>query len=162
MNELKNVVLGEKINVHTLPGREGKPIGRLPDGRIILFDQKSQYYDTLAPGQSVESHVIVISKNYVIVSPIREPERVDDKPVLIVNPVSGPERVEAEPVPEVYMDDIKEELDKLTGVDFDEIIVDLENLIRSVPRNAKIIPRALIHVIRLEQLILRILKGGEG
>jgi len=140
MDELQKLGLGEKITVQTVPGRENKPIGRLPDGRVILFDQKSPYYDALAPGQSVEGHVIVISENYVIVSPIREPEI-----------------VKVEPIPEVYMDDIIEDLEKLAGEDFDEIIVDLENLVRRVSKNAKIIPRALIHVIRLQHLIIKIL-----
>jgi len=157
MDKTQELFLGQKINVQTMPGREGKAIGRLSDGRVILFDQASPHYDVLAPGQSVEGHVIVISENYVIVSPIREPERVDDKPILIVSPVREPEIVEAEPVPEVYMDDIIEELEKLAGKDFDETIGDLENLIRRVPKNAKTIPRALIHIIRLERLIIKIL-----
>ena len=135
----QELFLGQKINVQTIPGREGKVIGRLSDGRVILFDQNS-YYDMLAPGQLVECHVINIHEKYIIVSPVRDPEIVVD-----------------EPIPEVYMDDIREDLEILGGKDFDEIIVDLENLIRRVPKNAKIIPRALIHVIRLEHLIIKIL-----
>jgi len=38
MAELQTPVLGEKITVRTVPGRGGKLIGRLPDGRGILFD----------------------------------------------------------------------------------------------------------------------------
>ena len=136
----QELFLGQKIKVQTVSGREGQAIGRLSDGRVILFDQNSQYYDTLAPGQSVECHVINIHEKYIIVSPVRDPEIVVD-----------------EPIPEVYMDDIREDLEILGGKDFDEIIVDLENLIRRVPKNAKIIPRALIHVIRLERLIIKIL-----
>lgn len=140
MDELVKLGLGEKITVQTEPGRENKPIGHLPDGRVILFDQKSQYYNALAPGQSVEGHVIVISENYIIVSPIRDPKV-----------------AEAEPAQEACPDEIVEELEKLVGEDFDEIIVDLENLVRKVSKNAKIIPRALIHVIRLQHLIIKIL-----
>lgn len=54
MDELKKLVLGEKLNVRVLPGREGRPIGRHPDGRVILFDQNSPYHGILAPSQSVE------------------------------------------------------------------------------------------------------------
>jgi len=132
MGELQKLGLGEKITVRTVPGREGKPIGRLPDGRVILFDQNSPYYDMLAPSQSVEGHVIVIGENYVIVSPIREPEE-----AVVVH------------YPE---DDFPE-------IDVDDIVKDLEKMIKKVSGNAEVIPRALLRVIRLEQLIIKILKG---
>ncbi|MBU0778038.1 hypothetical protein KKF82_07250 [Patescibacteria group bacterium] len=133
MGELQKLGLGEKITVKTLPGRGGKPIGRLPDGRVILFDQNSPYFDMLATGQSVECHVIVISENYVIVSPIREPEE-----AVIVH----------------YLED------DFPEVDVDDIIKDLEKMIKNVKgKNAEVIPKALLHVIRLEQLIIKILKG---
>jgi len=38
-------------------------------------------------------------------------------------------------------------------------VEDLEKLIENVSGNAEIIPRALLRVIRLEQLIIKILKG---
>ncbi|GAH54331.1 unnamed protein product, partial [marine sediment metagenome] len=74
MDELQKLRLGDKITVHIVPGRDGKPIGRLSDGCIILFNQENQYFHMLAPGQSVECHVTVISEKYVIVDPVREPE----------------------------------------------------------------------------------------
>ena len=132
MAELQKIFLGEEMIVRTLPGRGGKPIGRLPDGRVILFDQNSPYFDMLAPGQSVEGHVIVISENYIIVSPIREPEE-----AVVVH------------YPE---DDFPE-------IDVDDIVKDLEKMIKKVSGNAEVIPKALLRVIRLEQLIIKILKG---
>jgi len=127
MVEFQKLGLGEKITVRTLPGRGGKPIGRLPDGRVILFDQNSPYFSMLAPGQSVEGNVKVISENYVIVSPIREPEE-----TVIVH------------FPEV---------------DVDDIVKDLEKMIKKASGNAEVIPKALLRVIQLEQLIIKILKG---
>jgi len=133
MGEFQKLDIGEKITVRTLPGREGKPIGRLQDGRVILFDQNSPYFSMLSPGQSVECHVIVISENYVIVSPIREPEE-----AVIVH------------YPE----------DDFPDVDVDDITKDLEKMIKKVKgKNAEVIPKALLHIIRLEQLIIKILKG---
>lgn len=132
MVEFQKLGLGEKITVRTVPGRGGKPIGRLPDGRVILFDQNSPYHDMLAPGQSVEGNVIVISENYVIVDPIREPEEA----VIVHYP--------EEDFPEI---------------DVDDIVKDLEKMIKKVSGNAEVIPKALLRVIRLEQLIIKILKG---
>ena len=140
----QELFLGKKMTVQTILGREGKPIGRFPDGRIILFDQSSPYSKMLAPGQSVECHVINIHEKYVIMNPIREPIK-----------------IEATPVPEVNMDNILEDLANLVGeaagADSDKIIEDLEKMIGKVSKNAKVIPRALIHVIRLERLIIKIL-----
>lgn len=133
MEELQKLDLGEKLTVRTLPGRGGKPIGRLPDGCVILFDQKSPYFDMLAPGQSVESHVIAMHQNYVIVCPMHEPEE-----AVIVH------------YPE----------DEFPEVDVDDIVKDLEKMIKKVSGNAEVIPKALLRIIRLQQLIIKILKGG--
>jgi len=119
--------LGDRITVHTIPGRANTVISRLQDGRIILFDQNSQYFSLLAPGQIVECHVVNVKENYVIVSPISIPEEI---------PISS--------IPELEVDDVVEELEKL---------------IKGVSKNAKVIPRALLRVIRLEHLIIKILKG---
>ena len=132
MDELQKLVLGDKITVRVVPGRGDKPIGHLQDGRVILFDQESPYFSLLAPGQSVECHVIVISEKYVIVAPIREPEAA----VVLHYP--------EEDFPEV---------------DVDEITKDLEKLIKKLSGNAEVIPRALLHIIRLQQFIIKVLRG---
>ncbi|GAH21099.1 unnamed protein product [marine sediment metagenome] len=134
MGELQKLFIGEKLTVRVLPGRGGKPIGRLQDGRVILFDQDNPYWSILAPGQSVECHVIVISENYIIVDPISEPEA-----AVIVH------------YPEEDFPDI----------DVDDIVKDLEKMMKKVKgKNAEIVPRALLRIIQLEQLIIKILKGG--
>jgi len=131
MEEGKKLVLGEVLNVRTVPGREGKPIARLPDGRVVLFDQNSEYADMLSPGMSVEGHVIVISENYVILNPTKEPE------VL-------------EPLAYVHYAEI----------DVDDIVEELEELVETVSGNAEVIPRALLRIIQLNQLQIRILKNS--
>ena len=132
------------MTVKTMPGREGKVIGQLPDGRVILFDLSNPYSKILAPGQSVECNVTYIHEKYIIVSPIREPDA-------------------AAPIPGVEVDKIVEDLANLVGeaagADSDKIIEDLEKMIGKVSKNAKVIPKALIHVIRLERLIIKILTG---
>jgi len=134
MEELQKLGLGEKITVRVLPGRGGKPIGRLPDGRVILFDQENPYWSILAPGQSVECHVKVISEKYIIVDPIREPEA-----AVIVH----------------YQ---KEE--EFPDVDVNDITKDLEKMMKKAKsKNAAIVPKALLRIIQLEQLIIKILKG---
>ena len=77
MAEDRELGLGDRITVHTIRGRGGTVISRLHDGRIILFDQNSQYFDLLAAGQIVECHIVNIKENYVIVSPIHEPEKIE-------------------------------------------------------------------------------------
>jgi len=124
---LKELGLGDRITVHTMRGKNDTVIGRLQDGRVILFDQNSQFFDLLAPEQSIECHVVNIKENYVIVNPISKPDE---------TPISH--------VPELEVDTIVE---------------DLEKLIESVSGNAEVITRALLRVIRLEQLIIKILKG---
>ncbi|GAH87811.1 unnamed protein product [marine sediment metagenome] len=125
--DLEDLGLGDRIIVHTIRGRGDTVISRLQDGRIILFDQNSEHWDLLAPGQTVECHVINIKENYIIVSPISEPEEI--------------------------------EISYIPELEVDVIVEDLEKLIEDVSGNAEIIPRALLRVIRLEQLIIKILKG---
>lgn len=123
----EKLVLGDKLTVQTMRGRGDTVISRLQDGRVALFDQNSPYFDLLAPGQSVECHVINIKENYVILNPIREPEAI--------------------------------EVIRAIEVEVDDIVEELEKLIENVSGNAEVIPRALLRVIRLEQVIIKILTG---
>ncbi len=127
MSVSEELGLGNKITVRVMAGRADQVISRMPNGLVVLFDQRSEYFDLLAPGQEVECHIIYIQENYIIVSPISEPREIE-----IVH------------IPDIPVDDI---------------IEDLEKLIKEVPKNAKVIPRALLRVLRLEQLIIRILTG---
>jgi len=63
---------------------------------------------------------------------------------IIVSPISEPVEIEIVHVSLVPVDDV---------------IEDLENLIENVSGNAKVIPMALLRIIRLQQLQLKILTG---
>ena len=128
---LEDLGLGDRITVHTMRGNDETIIGRLQDGRVILFDQKSEYFDSLAVGQIVECHVVNVKENYVIVSPISKPGE------------SKPEAIPISPIPELEVDPVEE---------------DLEKMIKSVPKNAKIILRALLRIIRLLKLLIKMLR----
>ena len=123
----EELVLGNKITVRVMEGRGDQVISKLQNGLVVLFDQKSPYFDLLALGQEVECHIIYIHENYIIVSPISEPEEIE-----VVH------------IPEVPVDDK---------------IEDLEKLIENVSGNAKVIPKALLMIIRLQQLQLKLLTG---
>ena len=45
-----SVYEGDRISVRTLRERGGNLIGRLPDGRVVLFGRDSPYLAMLAPG----------------------------------------------------------------------------------------------------------------
>ena len=131
MDEYQTLVLGEQLTVRTVPGREGKPIARLPDGRVVLFDRNNEFFEMLDSSQSVEGRVIVISESYVILAPSKAPE----------------------PLEEVGLVYYKE-------IDMDDIVEDLEKLVEKVSGNAEVIPRALLRILQLNQLIIGILKRG--
>ena len=62
---------------------------------------------------------------------------------IIVSPISEPVEIEIVHIPDPM----------------DDIIEDLEKLIENVSGNAKVIPKALLRIIRLQQLQLKILTG---
>lgn len=68
------VGVGDVLTVRTLRGKEGGVIGRLPDGRVILFNRESRFYDQLNPGQAVEGRVTYVAQTYVIVDPLSPPK----------------------------------------------------------------------------------------
>jgi hypothetical protein len=146
MAKTKELSIGEKLTVYTVPGREGKAISRHQDGRVILFDQNSQYSKLITPYQSVECQVVIMQEKFIIVSPIK-----------------APVKAEAPPVPEVKKEDEGEDLDDILEefekIDSDRVLDDLEKLMARANKNSKAIPRALINIIGLQRLTLRILTG---
>jgi len=135
-----------EINKILLKGPSiGRVIGRHQDGRIILFDQNSQYSKLITPYQSVECHVVFIQEKFIIVSPIKEPIKAEALPVPGVKEEEGED-----------LDDILEELEK---IDADRVLDDLEKLMARANKNSRAIPRALINIIGLQRLTLRILTG---
>lgn len=117
--DTKPVHLGDRITFQTFRGLKGNIIGRLPDGRMVLFNRDSPYTCMLAPGQSVDCSVNYVSEKYVIVDPIREPRPLE--------PVEGGET---------------------TGIK-DRRFEDLRRLSNEGEWETAIIARALIHVIEM-------------
>jgi len=69
----EGISIGETLMVNTFMGREGNVVGRLMDGRIILFNKDSEYLDRIGPGEVVKVKVVYVAKNYVIVDPLGLP-----------------------------------------------------------------------------------------
>ena len=108
--DIHPVYLGDRITVQTIRGLKGNIIGRLPDGRTILFDRGNPYMNMLGPNQRVECNVIRVSQKYVIVDPIKEPE-----PSKTIRPYSGePKQIELLENQEVHDDPLLEDLRNLS------------------------------------------------
>ncbi len=119
--------LGDRITVQTIRGQKGNIIGRLPDGRAMLFDQDSPYINMLGPDQLVECNVVHVSEKYVIVDPIGEPEPFKK------GPYSG------EPKPVEVLDD--------QDVSDDPLLEDLRVLSEKGEWETGIIAGALLYII---------------
>ena len=108
--DVKNAFLGDRIIVQTFRGVKGNIVGKLPDGRTIIFDRASPYHNMLGPGQSVECKVIRVAPRYVIVDPMREPEPLE----RTRSPVSETEPREKAKPPETEKNWILENLRRLS------------------------------------------------
>ncbi len=78
---LEEINVGDEMIVLTKKGREGSVIGRLNDGRVILFSKETPF--EIAVGDTVLGKVAFASPTYVIV----DPERVmgDTDEALVAN-----------------------------------------------------------------------------
>lgn len=95
--DTKTLLIGDRITVKTFRGIKGNIIGRLPDGRTVLFNRDSPYMSMLATNQSVDCSVNHIAEKYIIVDPIREPKLLDiEVPTIEVEPVDREETTEIE------------------------------------------------------------------
>jgi len=92
------IFFGDRITVQTFRGIKGNIVGKLPDGRMVLFNRDSPYMSMLAPNQSVDCSINYVTEKYVIVDPIREPTFLDRErvPTSEVEPVEGKETTEIE------------------------------------------------------------------
>lgn len=70
----EEVSVGEVLTVRTFEGKDGGVIGRLQDGRVILFNKDSAFFDQLSSRQVVEAKVSYVARNYVIVDPLSPPK----------------------------------------------------------------------------------------
>ena len=70
----EEVSIGQTMTVQTFMGREGNVVGRLTDGRIILFNKDNPDLSRIGPGELVQVKVVYVAKNYIIVDPISLPK----------------------------------------------------------------------------------------
>ena len=125
--------MGKVFRLRTFIGEKGNVVCRLQDGRIVLFT--APYDELMEPDQVVDVRVVNIQHNYIIVEPTNEPPAREEQEIEEIESTYIPE------VPEVYVDDIVEELEKM---------------IEKLSGNAKVIPRAILKLIRLEQRVIRL------
>ena len=70
----QEVSIGEAMMAQTFMGREGNVVGRLSDGRIILFNKENPNLSRIGPGELVQVRVVYVAKNYIIVDPLSLPK----------------------------------------------------------------------------------------
>jgi hypothetical protein len=93
--DLKNEIsLGDELTVLVLKGKGDSIISRMEDGRVILFNRENPIFNELEPGMMVDSRISFIAQNYIIVDPIRPPERGVEAVKLGLSMVSGTENWE--------------------------------------------------------------------
>jgi len=64
---------GEEITVVAMPGKKGHPlpISRLPNGKIVLFEERDPFSYRIKPGDVVDCVIKIVKPSYIIVRPIR-------------------------------------------------------------------------------------------
>lgn len=70
-----DVSLGDELTVLVLKGKGDSIISRMRDGRVILFNRENVLFNELEPGMTVLARVSFIAQNYIIVDPVKPPER---------------------------------------------------------------------------------------
>ena len=71
---MKEISLGETLEVLVLKGKGESIISRLRDGRVILFNRENPLFQDLRPGVLVSCKVSFVAQNYIIVNPISPPD----------------------------------------------------------------------------------------
>ena len=138
MDELNktDVNLGEEIQVRTLLGRDSNIVGRLPDGRIILFGKDNPYLHLLRENQTVNCHVVYVHEKYIIAEPIGDPSPLQDSE-------------------QVVTDEVQEESPLEEFLEEPSLIEELERVSKQGYGDMAIIAKALLQVIRLQNHIIR-------
>ena len=65
----EEISLGDELVILARKGKDDKPIGRLADGRVILFSKESTMQ--VNPGDTVIGEMVHITRSYTIVMPKR-------------------------------------------------------------------------------------------
>ena len=72
--QLREISLGEDMEVLVLKGKGESIIGRMRDGRVILFNRENPIFQDLRPGVVVNCKVSFVAQNYIIVDPTYPPD----------------------------------------------------------------------------------------
>ena len=72
--QMREISLGEEMEVLVLKGKGESIIGRMRDGRVILFNRENPIFQDLRPGVMVNCGVSFVAQNYIIVDPISPPD----------------------------------------------------------------------------------------
>lgn len=118
--------IGDRIRVETFEGKAGNVVSRLPDGRMILFGRNHPYNKLVGPDQEVEVQVVKLHSNYVIVEALEEGTPIG---------FSG--------------------LKETPGIGDESYIEELEKTSEAGYGDTAIIARALLHIIKLQSLIIK-------
>ena len=70
---MKEISLGDEMDVLVLKGKGYSIIGRMRDGRVILFNRENPIFQDLRPGVMVRCKVSFVAQNYIIVDPCAPP-----------------------------------------------------------------------------------------
>ena len=138
MDELNktDVNLGEEIQVRTLLGRDSNIVGRLSDGRVILFGRDNPYLHLLRENQTVNCHVVYVHEKYIIAEPIGDPSPLQDSEQVVKDEVQ--EESHLEEFPEALF--LIEELERVSEQGYGDMAI---------------IAKALLQIIRLQNHIIR-------
>jgi hypothetical protein len=73
VTRLEEVNVGDVLSIRTLKGKDGGVIGRLLDGKVILFNRENTLFAELLPRQVVEARITYVAQTYIIVDPLSPP-----------------------------------------------------------------------------------------
>ena len=72
--QMREISLGEEMEVLVLKGKGESIIGRMRDGRVILFNRENPIFQDLRPGVMVNCKVSFVAQIYIIVDPTSPPD----------------------------------------------------------------------------------------
>ena len=132
-NESVDLELGKKFRLRTFIGERGNVVCRIPDGRIVLFSKP--YEELMEPDQLVDVRVVNIAHNYIIVEPTNEPSAIEEPEVEEIS-----------------------EIDEILDVEDSSLIKKLERISEEGYGDTAIIANGLLHIISLQNLIVRMMR----
>ena len=125
--------MGKIFTLKTFIGERGNVVGRLPDGRIVLFSKP--WDELMEPDQVVDVRVVNIAHNYIIVEPTNEPPAREER--------------EVEEIPEV---------DEILDIEDSSLLKKLERISEEGYGDTAIIAEGLLQIIRLQNIMVRLLR----